>query len=85
MLTMKKSLLLCAFVLAGSAAFAGGLAPVIIEDVPVVEDKPASSISPLLILGLLVLIGVLVSRNDDEETTPEPTPTLAPIDEIIEE
>jgi hypothetical protein len=77
--TMKKTLLLCACVLAGSAAYAGGLAPVVIEDMPVVEDKPASSVSPLLILGLLVLIGVLVSRNNDEpEVVATPTPTPPP-------
>ncbi|MEO8529833.1 MAG: hypothetical protein ABI459_01305 [Deltaproteobacteria bacterium] len=49
-----------------TSAFAGGIAPVVVEEVPVVETKPASSISPLLILGLLILIGVLVSRNNDE-------------------
>ena len=70
---MNKVLVLCACVLAGSSAFAGGLAPVVTEDVPLVEEKPASSINPLLILGLLVLIGVLVSRNDDEPLGPQPT------------
>ena len=52
--------------LAASSAFAGGIAPVIVEEVPVVETKPTSSVSPLLILGLLILIGVLVSRNNDD-------------------
>jgi hypothetical protein len=65
---MKKiSALALAAMTAASSAFAGGIAPVIVEEVPVVEDKPASSVSPLLILGLLVLIGVLVSRNNDDE------------------
>ena len=50
-----------------TSASAGGIAPVVVEEVPVVEEKPASSISPLLILGLLILIGVLVSRNSDDE------------------
>ena len=59
-----------AVMLAGSA-FAGGLSPVVIEEVPVVESKPASSVSPLLIIGLLILIGVLVSRNNDDEEPPE--------------
>jgi hypothetical protein len=57
-------------ILSGSA-LAGGIAPVIVEEVPVIEQKPASSVSPLLILGLLVLIGVLVSRGDDEEPVEE--------------
>ena len=65
---MKKiSALALAAMTAASSAFAGGIAPVVVEEVPVVEDKPASSVSPLLILGLLVLIGVLVSRNNDDE------------------
>jgi hypothetical protein len=57
---------LLAVTVATSAAFAGGIQPVIVEEVPVVETKPASSVSPLLIIGLLVLIGVLVSRNNDD-------------------
>lgn len=65
---MKKiSALALAAMTAASSAFAGGIAPVVVEEVPVVEDKPASSVSPLLILGLLVLIGVLVSRNNDDD------------------
>ena len=65
---MKKiSALALAAMTAASSAFAGGIAPVIVEEVPVVEEKPASSVSPLLILGLLVLIGVLVSRNNDDD------------------
>jgi hypothetical protein len=64
---MMKSLVLCACILAGSSVSAGGLSPVVIEDVPIVEEKPASSVSPLLILGLLVLVGVLVSRNNDDD------------------
>ncbi|MEO8617240.1 MAG: hypothetical protein ABI600_19040 [Luteolibacter sp.] len=64
---MKKiSVLALLAVMSGTAAFAGGIAPVIVEEVPVVEMKPASSVSPLLILGLLILIGVLVSRNNDD-------------------
>ena len=70
---INKSVLALTAIMAASASFAGGLSPVVVEDVPVVEDKPASSVSPLLILGLLVLIGVLVSRNnDDEDEDPSP-------------
>ena len=70
----KFALALTVF-LAPSLSFAGGLAPVVVEETSLVEEKPASSINPLLILGLLVLIGVLVSRNgDDEDTTVQPTP-----------
>ena len=60
-----------AAIMLGGSAIAGGLSPVIIEDVPVVEGKPASSVSPLLIIGLLILIGVLVSRNNDDDEPPE--------------
>ena len=65
---MRKLLIsgLTAAMMAGQAV-AGGLSPVVIEEVVLEESKPASSVSPLLILGLLVLIGVLISRNDDEE------------------
>ena len=65
---MRKFLIsgLTAAMMAGQAV-AGGLSPVVIEEVVLEESKPASSVSPLLILGLLVLIGVLISRNDDEE------------------
>jgi hypothetical protein len=68
-LTMKKILLASATALslAATGAYAGGIAPVVVEEVPVVETKPASSISPLLILGLIILIGIAVSQNDDEE------------------
>jgi hypothetical protein len=78
---MNKSLMTLIALLAASTAHAGGIAPVVVEEVPVVEAKPASSVSPLLILGLLILIGVLVSRNndDDEDTTPPTGPTtIAP-------
>ena len=75
---MKRYLILSAGIMAGATAFAGGLAPVVIEETPIIEEKPASSVNPLLILGLLVLIGVLVSRNNDEETGPQPTPTPGP-------
>jgi hypothetical protein len=44
--------------LVASGAFAGGLAPVVVEDEPVIDTKPSSSVSPLLVLVLLVLIGV---------------------------
>ena len=65
---MRKLLLSVALSgLVASQTVAGGLAPVVVEDVPMTINKPASSVSPLLILGLLVLIGVLISRNDDEE------------------
>lgn len=74
---INKSLIALTSIMAASASFAGGIAPVIVEDVPVVEDKPASSVSPLLILGLLVLIGVLVSRNGDDEDE-QPSGTAAP-------
>jgi hypothetical protein len=67
---MNKSVLALTAIMAASASYAGGLSPVVIEDVPVIDQKPASSVSPLLILGLLVLIGVLVSRNDDEDEQP---------------
>jgi hypothetical protein len=66
--TMKNVLLASATALSliASGAYAGGLAPEIVE-VEVVETKPASSISPLLILGLIILIGIAVSQNDDDE------------------
>ena len=68
---MKKiSAALLASTLMGSAAFAGGLAPVVVEEMPIVEEKPASSVSPLLIIGLLILIGVLISRNNDDDEQP---------------
>jgi hypothetical protein len=63
---ITKSVLALTAFMAASASFAGGLSPVIIDDVPVVEEKAASSVSPLLILGLLILVGVLVSRNNDD-------------------
>jgi hypothetical protein len=65
---MRKILMSAALsgLIAGQT-LAGGLAPVVVEEVVVEESKPASSVSPLLILGLLVLIGVLISRDDDEE------------------
>jgi hypothetical protein len=72
---INKTVIALASIMAASASFAGGLSPVVVEDVPVVEDKPASSVSPLLILGLLVLIGVLVSRNNDDDEDTQPTPS----------
>jgi hypothetical protein len=63
---MKSFLTALALSVSASAAFAGGIAPVVIEEVPVVETKPASSISPLLILSLIILIGIAVSQNDDD-------------------
>ena len=68
---ITKTALALTAVITASASFAGGLSPVIVDEVPVVDEGPASSVSPLLILGLLVLIGVLISRNnDDEDETP---------------
>jgi hypothetical protein len=65
---MKKiTALVVAATSVATGAFAGGIAPVVIEEVPVVETKPASSISPLLILGLIILIGIAVSQNDDND------------------
>jgi hypothetical protein len=61
----KLSAALVALTMSTSSLFAGGIQPVIVEEVPVVEEKAASSVSPLLIIGLLVLIGVLISRNND--------------------
>ena len=63
-----------ASILVGAIAFAGGIAPTVVEEVPVVETKPVSSVNPLLILGLLVVIGVLVSRSDDGPPGMQPTP-----------
>ena len=65
---MKKlSTLALVAVLSTGTTFAGGLAPVVVEEMPIVEEKPASSVSPLLIIGLLILIGVLISRNNDDD------------------
>ena len=70
---MKNFLYALLTVAASTTAIqAGGLAPVVVEDVPVVEEKPASSVSPLLIIGLLILIGVLIKRNDDDSSTAQP-------------
>ena len=77
---MDKTLTTLIALLAATGAQAGGIAPVVVEEVPVVETKPASSVSPLLILGLLILVGVLVSRNnddDEEATTPTGPTTIA--------
>jgi hypothetical protein len=65
---MKKlTALVLAATVAATGAFAGGIAPAVVDNVVVVDTKPASSISPLLILGLIVLIGIAVSRNNDDE------------------
>lgn len=65
---MRKILLSVALSgLVAGQSLAGGLSPVVVDEVPIAVTKPASSVSPLLILGLLVLIGVLISRDDDEE------------------
>jgi len=68
---MKKLLLSAGAIIAGAAAYAGGLSDAITETVPEMVPPPAEPTSatgwiiPLVIVG--ALIAVAVSSGDDDE------------------
>ena len=69
---MKKISAILAFMLAGTAASAGGISEPIGEQKPAVEVKKPSSKGGLIVLALLLLAGAAVAGGGSDGTTENP-------------
>lgn len=72
---LKSLALAAALAAAGSQAFAGGFAPVVVDPEPVVVVEPEAPRSTWGILLPLLLVGALVAvavANDDDDEEEEP-------------
>ncbi len=66
---MKKFALAAALAATASTAFAGGLAPVVVEPEVIVEEAPASSMAgwliPLIIVGVIIAVASSTSEDNN--------------------